>query len=386
MAPGNGGLSKETVPILQTEIQNLGDFAEANDCFTIVGPEVPLGLGIVDAFRSRDLEIFGPTKEQALLETSKAYAKNFMHDNSIPTADFKIYEDYERAAKYAAELSGKVAVKADGLAAGKGVIVCSNESESERAISDILQKRIFGESGNKVVVERRLEGPEISLMAICDGKDAAFLGTASDHKRLLDGDKGPNTGGMGAYSPSYNIEADQINEIMDLVVRKVVRKTGFIGFLFVGLMITSDGPRVLEFNARLGDPETQAILPRIQSDFLQHVLVASSSEMGSMQEEHPRLRSEVHTCVVAMCSEGYPDKPVTGDEITGDYSSFENDSLVFHGGTKLTRDGLVTNGGRVLYVTGLGPSLADASNAAYNRVSTISWRGEYHRKDIGQRL
>ncbi|MHB8566687.1 MAG: phosphoribosylamine--glycine ligase [Nitrososphaerales archaeon] len=384
VAPGNGGTSQLSVPISFTDNASLADFAEKNECFTIVGPEIPLAMGIVDYFSKRGLSIFGPSREQATLETSKSYAKSFMRVNRIPTGDFKVFTDADEAIAFARGLGGRVAVKADGLAAGKGVFVCSNERESEKAVRALLQLNTLGEAGRKIVVEEILEGREISLMSICNGKTAIPFGTATDHKRLLDGDKGPNTGGMGAYSPSLDFGEEEVEEIMDKVILPTVHKTGFRGFLFAGLILTKEGPRVLEFNARLGDPETQAIIPRLDSDLLRTILIAFGDAEGTLSDLNLRW-SKQFSCAVAMCASGYPGEVRTGDTILGLEGAAKNTgALIFHSGTKKLADyTLVTSGGRVLYVTSLGASLASATFGAYKAVKQISWSGEYHRKDIG---
>jgi len=381
VAPGNGGLAKYSVPINVTEIEKLADFAERNDCFTIVGPELPLSLGIVDQFRTRGLQIFGPTREQARLESSKAFAKCFMKEHNIPTPEFGIFEDSEAAVAFAKELDGQVAVKADGLAGGKGVFVCSNSQQAETAIRAILDRRSLGDSGNSVVIEEKLRGREVSFMSLCDGRTSIPFGTATDHKRLYDGDEGPNTGGMGACSPSARFGEKDQEEIMSRVIEPVVRATEFSGFLFAGLMITEDGPKVLEFNVRLGDPETQAILPRLESDFLLLVLRASGKAEGVITEGEIRWSAMV-SCCVAMCAEGYPEKPRIGDKIHGLESGIKG--ITFHGGTRFADGEYFTNGGRVLYVTALAHSSTEACELAYSDVRKISWRGEQHRTDIGR--
>lgn len=253
VAPGNGGTKDFNVPIAATEIKKLREFATEKKCFTIVGPEAPLAAGIVDEFQAAGLPIFGPTAEEAKLETSKAYAKEFMKSHSIPTADYQIFDEAERALDYAALNKGNVVVKVDGLAAGKGVFVCSTMSEAEAAIRSILEEKAFGKAGDRIVVEKKLQGQEASFLFLCDGKSALDFGTAVDHKRAFDGDKGPNTGGMGAYSPAPRAMADQASTIRSRIVSSVVKFSGFCGFLYVGLMFDdNNSPKVLEFNARLG--------------------------------------------------------------------------------------------------------------------------------------
>lgn len=379
VAPGNGGTSKYNVSIKADDVELLRNFALQNSCFTIVGPEAPLSLGIVDRFRKSGLRIFGPTKEQAMLETSKAYAKEFMTANGIPTAMFRAFEDVASAVDFAESLEGKVAVKADGLAAGKGVFVCDSTDEAKRAIKLMLEDMAFGEAGKRIVVEERLEGRECSLMTICNGRTPKYFGTARDHKRVLDGDDGPNTGGMGAFSPSPDLSDEQCKQIVNKVAGTAVSRLGYGGFLYLGLMITREGPKVLEFNARLGDPETQVILPRVKSDLLQ---VIDKCEAGENVEVE---WNSYHCSTVVMCAEGYPQKPRTGDSISGvDEATSNEGAVVFHSGTVKKGEQYFTAGGRVLSVTGMGETLDMALKRTYSAVSLISWSGEHHRMDIGR--
>jgi phosphoribosylamine---glycine ligase len=382
VAPGNGGTKEFNVPIGSTELKKLRDFAAEKNCFTIVGPEAPLASGIVDEFRSAGVPIFGPTVEQARLESSKSFAKEFMKNHAIPTADFRIFDDLEKALDYSARNLGNVVVKVDGLASGKGVFVCSTMEEAEKAIRLILEKKAFGKAGGKVVIEEKLQGREASFMYLCDGKTALDFGTAVDHKRAFDGDKGPNTGGMGAFSPAPELSPDELTVMRKKIVEPVMTHSKFRGFLYLGLMFDShDLPWVLEFNARLGDPEAQAILPRLDSDLLS-VLLENENGQG-FRDEGQLTWSPNRSCTVVMCSEGYPESPKTGDVISGvSRAESLSNAIVFHSGT-VARDGsLYTNGGRVLSVTGLGLSLAEAATKAYEAVSLISWRGERHRMDI----
>jgi phosphoribosylamine--glycine ligase len=379
VAPGNGGTAEFNVPIRADDIGGLFEFAKKHNCLTVVGPEGPLAAGIVDYFSGGGLPIFGPTKKEAMLEASKSYAKEFMLARGIPTASFGVFEDPQKAIDYAERLEGNVAVKADGLAAGKGVFVCSSRKEAEVAIKTILEDRAFGESGKKIVVEEKFDGRECSIMTICNGETAFFFGTAKDHKRVFDNDKGPNTGGMGAFSPADNMDAESADKIVRDIAIPVVRASEFHGFLYLGLMLTATGPKVLEFNARLGDPEAQAILPRLTSDLF--------STIQSMSEKNasPEINwSSESSCTVMMCSQGYPQSPRTGDRISGiGDASRAAGVTVFHSGTKKVGEDYFTTGGRVLGVTGIGRSLSEAVSKAYSGVSLISWNGEHHRKDIG---
>ena len=383
VAPGNAGTEDYNISISATDIKSLTNFAKEKRCFTIIGPEIPLGLGLVDELEGEGLRSFGPNKEEALLETSKSYAKEFMKSNHIPTAQFDIFKDYDSALDYCRDKEGNVVIKVDGLASGKGVFVCSNLKEATSALKTIFVERVFGDSGRLVVIEEKLAGYEVSLITICDGEEASPFGTAMDHKRLLNQDKGPNTGGMGAISPALGFDETQIENAMETIVRPTVRKTGFKGFLYAGLMITKDGPKVLEFNARLGDPETQAILPRLSSDFLQSLL--DITEKGLDPAEKESNWDSSYSCCVIMCSRGYPSNAEVGFPIHGLEDAQKLDGvIVFHGGTRMMDKNLITSGGRVLSVTAKGSTLSDASGAAYNAVKLISWEGENHRSDIGR--
>ena len=369
------------MPIPATQIGDLHDFAKEKECFTIVGPEAPLADGIVDEFTGEGLPIFGPTAAEARLETSKVYAKEFMKSHDIPTADFRVFGDVEGALDYSARIQGNVVVKADGLAAGKGVFVCSSMDEAETAIRSILEKKIFGRSGEKIVIEKKLRGREASFLFLSDGRRTVDFGTAVDHKRVFDGDKGPNTGGMGAFSPAPLIMVDQLGQIRERIVQPVIQHTGFRGFLYVGLMFDKAySPQVLEFNVRLGDPEAQVILPRLETDLVGMLTCVSDKGADGLELDW----GVASSCGVVMCSEGYPEHPRTGDLINGiSDASATNDLLVFHSGTSAEDGSFFTNGGRVLTVTGVGSSRGEAAKRAYEGVSLISWRGEHHRADIG---
>lgn len=381
VAPGNGGTDELNVPIRSDDIPGLYQFARKNNCFTVVGPEAPLAAGIVDYFKRGGLRIFGPDVQQAMLETSKAYAKEFMISNGMPTAQFKTFEDEDTALDFASRFGGNVAVKADGLAAGKGVFVCNSMGQAEKAINAILKEKLFGDSGNRIVVEEKLEGTECSLMTICNGKNSIFFGTAIDHKRAFDGGRGPNTGGMGAYSPANNLNTDGIEDIMRNIAIPATRACEYCGFLYIGLMITSEGPKVLEFNARLGDPETQVILPRLKSDLLELLL-----EFESGADSAPDWLNDFCSTIV-MCSEGYPQKSRTGDVIIGlDAVRRMEGVTVFHSGTVKRGNNYFTSGGRVLSVTGAAKTLNEALDRSYVAVSSINWSGEHHRVDIGKQV
>jgi phosphoribosylamine---glycine ligase len=385
VAPGNAGTEDYNIPIGASDIKSLAKFAKQEECFTVIGPESPLALGLVDELDQEGLRSFGPNKQQAKLEASKSYAKQLMKSIHIPSAEFEIFKDYESALYYSKKREGNVVIKADGLASGKGVFVCSDLVQAESALKKIFFERIFGDSGNTVVIEEKLTGYEVSVMAICDGKGAWPFGTAMDHKRLLDSDKGPNTGGMGAFSPALGFDEKQVEDAMKEIVNPVVRKTGFKGFLYLGLIVTKEGPKVLEFNARLGDPETQAILPRLCSDFLETIIEIEKQEIKD-SETNQLVWDSAHSCSIVMCSRGYPSNPELGLRIYGIEDAQKLDDIfVFHSGTKRNEVGnLVTNGGRVLSVTAKGGTLRDASDSAYKAVKVISWNGENHRSDIGR--
>ncbi len=375
------------VDIEPNDINALLDFAEKHRCITVVGPETPLASGIVDHFAAKGLPIVGPTREQAKLEWSKSYAKQLMHEKGIPTARYRAFSDYEKAMDYVSEQSGNVVVKADGLAAGKGVFVCSTKEEAEEAIRKLMKDRIFGDSGSRIVIEERLQGREISLMTISDGRNAIPFGTATDHKRVFDGETGPNTGGMGAYSPALKFDARDVENVMKQIVQPTVRNTGFRGFLYVALMITSEGPKAIEFNSRLGDPETQVILPRLESDLLEPLSVISNMTSNAGLLDVDLKWSKDWFCTVVMCSKGYPSSPKIGDEIKGlDRAAAISDTIIFHSGS-IRKDGMLrTNSGRVLCVTAGGETLSESSSRAYSAVDLITWNGEHHRHDIGLQI
>lgn len=383
VAPGNGGTSCHNVPIKATEIDDLSEFAMDAKCVTVVGPEMPLALGIVDHFTERGMPIFGPTQFQAKIEWSKAYSKVFMRDHGIPTPNFMVFTKSGPAIEYAGDRGWDVVVKADGLADGKGAVMCSTEYEVRNAVTGILDKRVFGGAGNFVLVEDKMRGPEISVFALCDGERAHYLGTAADYKRLLEGDKGPNTGGMGAYSP-VPMARGIVESIMRDMMDPVVKSTGFKGFLYGGVMLTYQGPMMLEFNARMGDPEAQVILPRLNFDLLaEMVSVARGGRISANISEG----TSGFACCVNMCSKGYPFSHSKNPawDISGPYDVSNSDIIVFHGGTKREYGRLFAVGGRVLSVVGQSPrSLGEAAGIAYLTVGRIDFEGEHHRPDIGR--
>lgn len=385
-APGNGG-TKNNVPIQVDELDRLAEFAQQNNCFTVVGPEAPLAAGIVDKFTQRNLMIFGPTKAAAQLESSKIWAKTFMKKYGIPTAPFEVFEDPKKAKDYVDSLDYDVVVKADGLAAGKGVIVCNGKQEAHDAIDAMLVRQSFGSAGKKIIIEQRIDGIEASYIALSDGNIAIPMATSQDHKRIFDDDKGPNTGGMGAYSPTGVIDEKLAKTIQREVIDKTIQSMKsegilFRGFLYAGIMIKDGKPYVLEFNARMGDPECQPILMRMDSDFFEYLEAASKSALDQKPPFSWKKQSAV--CVV-LASKGYPESYPKGDEIFGLDSANSDSVVVFHAGTKKQDSKILTNGGRVLGVTALGKSLADAITNAYVAVDKISWENKYYRKDIGKK-
>lgn len=385
-ASGNGGTS-ENIPIAPSEIGKLIDFCRKNNCFTVVGPEEPLSRGIVDSFEDAGLKIFGPSKEAAILETSKVWARNFMKKYGIRAADFQTFDDIERAKDYVQKSAKPLVIKADGLAAGKGVIVCDSKQEAFDALDRIMVAKEFGDAGRSVVVEERLEGEEASFIAMTDGKTIIPLASTQDHKRIYDDDKGPNTGGMGAYSPTPLID-EKLNEtIMRDVMQKTVagmRSEGrkFKGFLYAGLMIQNGKPYVLEFNVRMGDPECQPIMMRMESDLFEYMEHCVNGRLDDLEVMKWSQRAAV--CVV-MASKGYPSNYEKGKVITGLDRIKTNTVFVFHAGTARKNAGIVTNGGRVLGVTALGDGIENAIKNAYNAVGMISWDGAYYRRDIGRK-
>lgn len=390
-APGNPGIAEvaDCVPIAVDEIGRLADFAfDLKIDLTVVGPEMPLTLGIVDEFERRGLAIFGPRQAAAELEGSKVFAKEFMQRHSIPTAEFEVVHTAPEARAAIKKFGLPIVLKADGLAAGKGVLIAKNRQEVGAALDTFFEERRFGSSADRVIVERCLEGEEVSLIAVCDGKRVLPLATCKDYKRIDDGDLGPNTGGMGAHSPSGVLSAQEAAEVMEGILRPVVdgmagESRVFKGFLYVGLMLTADGPKVLEFNVRLGDPEAQPLLLRMSDDLLP---VLSQGAAGRFEMTRLDFRHEASACVV-LAAGGYPDAPLLGEQIFGlDEGATKPGVVVFHAGTKLEDGKLVTAGGRVLGVCASGASLREALRTAYQATGEIRWSGLKFRSDIGRRV
>ncbi len=382
-APGNGG-TQNNVPIDVNDLNALADFAQKNNCFTVVGPEDPLAAGIVDKFTKMKLKIFGPSQDAAQLESSKIWAKDFMKRNDIPTARFEIFDDAQKAMDYIQSLDYNVVVKADGLAAGKGVIVCDNNDEAISAIETILVKKTFGNAGNRIIIEERIDGIEASYIALSDGDVAVPMASSQDHKRIFDDDKGPNTGGMGAYSPTPIIDDTMAKTIHDEIIQRTIcamKNEGitFKGFLYAGIMIRDGKPYVLEYNVRMGDPECQPITMRMDFDLYDYFVACIDGKLSSLPS--PDWKSQYAVCVV-LASKGYPGSYQKDDEITG-FDSVPNDAIVFHAGTKKSDDKILSNGGRVLGVTALGNTLNSAIKNAYAASEKVSWSHKYQRKDIG---
>jgi len=388
-APGNAGTEglARNISVSATDIDSLLAIALENRIdLTVVGPEQPLVMGIVDRFEAKGLKIVGPSAKAAQLEGSKAFSKELMQTFNIPTAGFETFDELESARQFCRG-KGPLVVKADGLAAGKGVFVCKNGDEAAGAVEQIMGEKTFGDSGNRVVIEECLEGQEVSVLAFTDGRTVLAMEAAQDHKAIFDGDEGPNTGGMGAYSPAPVFTPDLQQQVLEQVLKPTVegmRKNGTLykGILYAGLMITADGPKVLEFNCRFGDPETQPLMMRLESDIVPALKACAD---GTLETVELHWKKQAAVCVV-MAAEGYPGAYEKGHLITGlDVVDSMMDVMVFHAGTRFQGENVVTNGGRVLGVTGLGDDIAHAMEAAYRGVDRIHWDGLHFRKDIGHK-
>jgi len=389
-APGNAGVAAcaACVDLRADDIEGLVTFAESEAIdLTVVGPEVPLVAGIVDAFKDKGLRVFGPTRAAAQLEASKCFAKELMVSQKVPTARSANCTTIKEVLDEVAQLSYPVVLKADGLAAGKGVVICPDEESVNKAATEMIEERIFGDSGRTIVVEEFLEGEEASILVLTNGNHAIPLAASQDHKRVSDKDAGPNTGGMGAYSPAPVVTGAVMQQIMDGVVRPVIdemarRGTSYTGILYAGIMVTQEGPKVLEFNVRFGDPETQVVLARLKSDLVEAMLWTLDAEAEPLALEW---EERAAVCVV-MASGGYPGSYEKGKAIKGLGAAAKlPDVVVFHAGTKREGDAVVTSGGRVLGVTGLGVTIKEAIHAAYAAVDQITFEGAHFRRDIGWR-
>ena len=387
-APGNAGIAQDAqcVPIGAMEIDKLVQFAkDENIDFTIVGMDDPLVAGVVDAFEAEGLRVFGPRKNAAIIEGSKAFSKDLMKKYGIPTAKYETFDNYDEAKKYVLSQSVPIVVKADGLALGKGVLICQSHDEAVAALDEIMVDKKFGASGSKVVIEEFLTGPEVSVLSFCDGKTVVPMVSAQDHKRAYDNDEGLNTGGMGTFSPSRIYTKEINDDCMEKIFKPTVAamaKEGrpFVGVLYFGLMLTKDGMKVIEYNARFGDPETQVILPRLKSDLLEIMEACVDTTLDKMDIQW---YDNAAVCVVE-ASGGYPVKYDKGYEITGlDSVKGRDDIIVFHAGTAEKDGKLVTNGGRVLGITGIGKDIDEARTKAYEGVDLIDFEKKHFRHDIG---
>jgi phosphoribosylamine--glycine ligase len=389
-APGNPGMASlaRIVDLPASDVAAIADWAQANAIgLVVVGPEAPLALGLADALETRGIPVFGPTRAAAELEWSKAFAKDFMRRHDIPTAPFGVFDDVYEALAFARDAAYPLVVKADGLAAGKGVVVCQTPTEAAMAIRAALVEGAFGDAGKQIVIEAYLEGEELSVHALVDGERLAMLPPARDHKRLRDENLGPNTGGMGSYAPVVDLSPDLLSIVRDTILRPAIdglRAEGrpYRGALYAGLMLTRDGPMALEFNCRFGDPETQVVVPLLDGDLAEAL---RSCAMGRLDPDALAVNSGAAVCVV-LAAEGYPARPRQGDAIAGIGEALESGALVFHAGTALRDGELVTNGGRVLSVVGLGRDVAEAGARAYDAAKLIHFAGRQMRRDIAMSL
>lgn len=390
-APGNPGIAEvaDLVPIAVDEIQKLADFAgDLKIDLTVVGPELPLTLGIADEFANRELPIFGPSRQAAELEGSKVFAKEFMQRHDIPTADFEVAHDIQEARQALRRFDLPVVIKADGLAAGKGVLIVENRRQADEALEILFEERRFGAAGNRAVIEECLVGEELSFIALADGERMLTFASSKDYKRIGEGDTGPNTGGMGAHSPAGVLSADEGAMIIEKIMRPTIagmaaENRPFVGVLYAGLMLTTEGPQVLEFNVRLGDPEAQPLLLRLEDDLLPAMV---SGGEGRFRPQRLRFRKEASVCIVVVSS-GYPGEPVKGDPISGIEEARRRPGVeVFHAGTRLQEGSLVSSGGRVLNVCATGARLQEALRRAYEAVGDIHWAHKTFRRDIGRRV
>lgn len=402
VAPGNAGTewlanptsrglqpraASQNVAIASDVLTGLVAFAQQEQIdLTVVGPEAPLAVGLVDAFQSAALPVFGPTQQAAQLESSKAFAKDFMHRHNIPTGAYAVFDDYEAAMAYLDQIDHQVVVKADGLAAGKGVLICDDIAQARAAVEKIMVERAFGAAGQRLVIEERLVGPEISILAWCDGQTVVPIIPARDHKRAYDNDEGPNTGGMGAYTPAPDVDDTLVAQIQQTVLQPVLDGMAaegmpYNGILYAGLMLTAAGPKVLEFNCRFGDPETQAVLPLLTTDIFE---IFQGCIEGRLDQLDISWQSEACATIV-MASPGYPGSYPKGLVIGGlEQVAQMEDAIVFHAGTARSKADVVTAGGRVLAVSAVGENLSAALNRAYTGVEQIQFEGAHYRRDIGR--
>ncbi len=382
--PGNGAISfdADCVDIKATDIENIVDFAAKNDIdFAVVAPDDPLVLGAIDALEAKGIKCFGPKKDAAIIEGSKVFSKNLMKKYNIPTAEYNVFDNAAKAIEYIENAPMPTVIKADGLALGKGVIIANTKDEAKKAVESIMEDKIFGASGNNIVIEEFLTGPEVSVLTFTDGKTLIPMVSSMDHKRALDGDKGLNTGGMGTIAPNPFYTKEIEKECMDKIFIPTINAMNmenrtFKGCLYFGLMLTDKGPKVIEYNCRFGDPETQVVLPLLESDLLDIFMAVAD---GNLKNANVRFKNE-HACCVVMASDGYPSHYESGYEI-----SMPKDKNIYGAGTKLKDGKLISSGGRVLGVTETGNTLKEAIDKAYDTVKQISFTNEFYRKDIGKR-
>lgn len=389
-ASGNAGTRKigENIDISATDIAKLIDFVKKENIdLTLALPDDPLALGIVDKFQKENLRIFGPTQNAAQLEWSKAFSKDFMQKNNLPTAKFEVFTDFEKAKTYINTQQFPIVIKASGLALGKGVIIAQNKEESEKALADMLVKKTFGDSGSEVVIEEFLTGPEISIHAFTDGTNFSMFPTSQDHKKIGDADTGLNTGGMGTIAPVPFVNRELLENIAENIVAPTVsnmKKDGkiFQGVIYPGLMLTESGPKLLEYNARFGDPETQTYMRLLDTDLLDIVDACIDETLDKLNIKWKKLSA----CTIVLASGGYPENYEKGKEITGiENVEQDKDIVIFHAGTKIIENKLLTNGGRVLGISAVGENLQEALDKAYKAIEKISFEGMQYRKDIGKK-
>lgn len=389
-APGNAGIAElaECIPIGAMEFDKLIAFAKENMIdYTVIGMDDPLAEGIVDVFEKEDLKVFGPKQNAAILESSKAFSKNLMKKYGIPTASYEIFDDYQKAKAYLEKQTMPIVLKADGLALGKGVLICNTLEEAQKGLKEMMQEHRFGSAGNTVVIEEFLEGPEVSVLSFCDGKHIVPMVSAQDHKRALDNDKGLNTGGMGTFSPSKFYTKEMAENCMKTIFQPTVdamAKEGrpFVGIIYFGLMYTKNGIKVIEYNARFGDPEAQVILPRLKTDLLEIMLACTN---GTLDKINIQWYDNAAVCVV-LASGGYPVAYDKGYEITGlDKISQKENIVVFHAGTDKKDGKFVTSGGRILGITGIGQNIEEAIQTAYEGVEIVNFEKKHFRTDIAKK-
>ncbi len=390
-APGNPGMANlgKCFPVDVADPKAIADLAQAEHVdLAIIGPEIPLVAGVVDEFRARGLRAFGPTAGAAALEGSKAFSKDIMKKYNVPTAAYETFTDLASAKKFLAEHPAPIVVKASGLAAGKGAVVCMTDAEANEAIEEMLgEKAIFGESGKTVVIEEFMEGEEASIFVVCDGKDYVILTSAQDHKRVFDDDKGPNTGGMGAYAPAPVVTDELLAEVKAKIIEPTLKGMAaegkpYTGVLYVGIMVTSKGPKVVEYNCRLGDPECQIVLPLYDGDVLELFDAAEKGEIAKLGTPKPPKGS---AAIIVLASAGYPGSYEKGKVVTGIDAAEAKGVSVLHAGTKMADGKLVTNGGRVFGVVASGATLQDALDTAYAGAAEVKFDGVFYRKDIGKK-